>query len=336
MQFINYFGNDAYTNIAMDAWLLKNLHPSEPVFALWQNKRAIIVGENQNTFAEVNQDYVDSHDVQVVRRVSGGGAVYHDLGNICFTFFVPVANSANVNFHQFVKPMADALESVGIPVEISGRNDLEINGKKVSGNAQRYAGGYLMHHGTLLWNTDVEAMVRALNVADEKFISKAAKSVRARVGTIKDFAPESLTIDDFIAKLQYYLSDEGRDGEYQLSDTQKKAILEARDQKFSQWSWNYGKSPEFMYDNHAKFDGGAIDVQVNVNDGRITDINFTGDFLGVRDWREIKPALVGIPFTPEAVSTILDQKSDGQYFGSITNNELLATFFQKDEVKIHE
>ncbi|ADG40134.1 MULTISPECIES: lipoate--protein ligase [Leuconostoc] len=332
MQFINYFNQDAYTNIAMDAWLLKNLHPDKPVFSLWQNKRAVIVGENQNTFSEVNADYIDAHDVQVVRRVSGGGSVYHDLGNICFTFFVPVASSAHVDFRQFVKPMADALESVGIHVDISGRNDLEIDGKKISGNAQRYAGGYLMHHGTLLWNTDVDAMVRSLNVADEKFISKAAKSVRSRVGNIKDYAPKELTIEKFIAQLQYYLTNEGKDGEYKLSETQKNDILKLRDDQFSNWSWNYGMSPKFMYNNHAKFDGGSIDTQIDVEDGKITDINFTGDFLGVRDWREMKAQFIGLPFTRQAVSQVLEDNKNGQYFGSITIDELLRTFFQKDEV----
>jgi len=332
MQFINYFNQDAYTNIAMDAWLLKNLHPDKPVFSLWQNKRAVIVGENQNTFSEVNADYIDAHDVQVVRRVSGGGSVYHDLGNICFTFFVPVASSAHVDFRQFVKPMADALESVGIHVDISGRNDLEIDGKKISGNAQRYAGGYLMHHGTLLWNTDVDAMVRSLNVADEKFISKAAKSVRSRVGNIKDYAPKELTIEKFIAQLQYYLTNEGEDEEYKLSETQKNDILKLRDDQFSNWSWNYGMSPKFMYNNHAKFDGGSIDTQIDVEDGKITDINFTGDFLGVRDWREMKAQFIGLPFTRQAVSQVLEKNKDGQYFGSITIDELLGTFFQKDEV----
>lgn len=224
MQFINYLGQDAYTNIAMDSWLLYHLKPTEPVFALWQNKRAVIVGRNQNTFAEVNQDYIDSHDVQVVRRVSGGGAVYHDEGNICFTFFVPVENSGSVNFKKFVQPMYEALHAVGIKAEITGRNDLEVEGKKISGNAQRYAGGYLMHHGTLLWDTDVEAMIRSLNVSDEKFVSKAAKSVRARVGNIKDFAPEDLTLDSFIDALKYYLTDEGKDGELVLTDDQLSSI----------------------------------------------------------------------------------------------------------------
>lgn len=333
MQYINYFNHDAYTNIAMDAWLLKNLQPSAPVFALWQNERAIIVGENQNTFSEVNSDYVAENDVQVVRRVSGGGAVYHDMGNICFTFFVPVASSAKVDFHQFVQPMADALAAVGIDVVISGRNDLEIEGKKVSGNAQRYAGGYLMHHGTLLWHTDVDAMVRSLHVADEKFISKAAKSVRARVGNIKDYAPKDLTIDDFIAQLQYYLTNEGQDGEYVLTDTQKAEILALRDQQFSQWSWNYGQSPKFMYNSHAKYSGGSIDVHIDVANGKITDIEFTGDFLGVRDWREIKAQFIGLPFTKSAVADVLLANQEGQYFGSITNDELLAVFFQKDEVE---
>ncbi|WP_220740360.1 lipoate--protein ligase [Leuconostoc miyukkimchii] len=336
MQYINYFNQDAYTNIAMDAWLLKNLKPEKPVFSLWQNKRAVIVGENQNTFSEVNSNYIDTHDVQVVRRVSGGGAVYHDLGNICFTFFVPVSSSAGVDFSQFVKPMADALESLGIHVDISGRNDLEIAGKKISGNAQRYAGGYLMHHGTLLWNTDVDAMVRSLNVADEKFISKAAKSVRSRVGNIKDYASKDLTIDKFIAQLKFYLTDEDRDGEYELNANQKADILKLRDEQFSQWSWNYGKSPEFMYNNHAKFGGGSIDVQIDVHDGEITDINFTGDFLGVRDWREMKSQFIGLPFKREVIASILEQNKEGQYFGSIKNSELVETFFQKDEVENYD
>lgn len=326
MQFINYLGQDAYTNIAMDSWLLYNLKPTEPVFALWQNKRAVIVGRNQNTFAEVNQDYIDSHDVQVVRRVSGGGAVYHDEGNICFTFFVPVENSGSVNFKKFVQPMYEALHAVGIKAEITGRNDLEVEGKKISGNAQRYAGGYLMHHGTLLWDTDVEAMIRSLNVSDEKFVSKAAKSVRARVGNIKDFAPDELSLDSFIEALKYYLTDEGKDGELVLTDEQLDSIKKISDEQFATWDWNYGESPKFSFQNHAKFTGGAIDIQVNVENGKITEINFQGDFLGVRDWRDIKDQFIGVEFEPAAVLQVLEANKDGQYFGTIQNTELSEMF----------
>ncbi len=334
MQFIKYFGNDAYTNIAMDTWLLYNLKPQEAVFSLWQNKNAVIVGRNQNTFAEVNQDYIDEHDIQVVRRVSGGGAVYHDLGNICFTFFVPVASSAEVDFHKFVKPMYDALREVGIDAQITGRNDLTVDRKKVSGNAQRYAGGYLMHHGTLLWNSNVETMVRSLNVADEKFISKAATSVRSRVGNIKDYAPAGLSLEKFWEALQYYLSDEGKDREYVLSSAQKQSIIDLRNKQFASWDWNYGRSPEFDFNNHRKFDAGAIDVHANVDEGLIKDIVFTGDFLGVRDWREIKDRFINRPFNANVIYDILQKNVDGQYFGAIDNRELADMFNAKTEQKL--
>ncbi|GAB2027065.1 lipoate--protein ligase [Lactovum odontotermitis] len=325
LQFVKYEGNDAYQNIAMDSWLLYNLKPEKPVFALWQNKRAVIVGRNQNTFAEVNQDYIDAHNVQVVRRVSGGGAVYHDMGNICFTFFVPVASSAGVNFEQFVKPMHDALQSVGLDAKITGRNDLEIDGKKISGNAQRYAGGYLMHHGTLLWDSDVEAMIRSLNVSDEKFVSKAAKSVRSRVGMIKEYAPD-LDLQKFMDALQYYLTDKGKDGELVLTPEQWAGIKDWRDNRFSTWDWNYGESPKFGFSNHGKFAGGGIDVNVNVEKGLITDIDFVGDFLGVRDWRDIKSQFIGLPFEPSEVLKVLDKNKEGQYFGTIENQELADLF----------
>ncbi|MCT8394943.1 lipoate--protein ligase [Weissella soli] len=325
MRYINYLGTDAYTNIAMDSWLLYNLKLNEPVFSLWQDAPSVIIGRNQNTFAEINQDYIDQHDIPVVRRMSGGGAVYHDLGNICFTFFVPVSSSGEVNFKQFVQPMYDALHSLGIQAEISGRNDLEIDGKKVSGNAQRYAGGYLMHHGTLLWDTDVDAMVHSLNVADEKFMSKAAKSVRSRVGNIKDYAPD-ITIEQFMAALQYYLTNNGQDGEYALNDTQLAGIKQWRDERFSTWAWNYGASPTFDFNNHAKLPGGSIDVHANVTAGLIEDIDFQGDFLGVRDWRDIKEAFIGQPFESAAIFRILEQQKEGQYFGTIDNLALSELF----------
>jgi lipoate-protein ligase A len=325
MQFVNYLGTDAYTNIATDAWMLNNLKPKEPVFALWQNKNAIIIGQNQNTFAEVNQEYVDEKNIQVVRRVTGGGAVYHDLGNLNFTFIVPVESTANVDFSTFVKPMLDALISLGIPAEINGRNDLVIDGKKVSGNAQRYAGGYLMHHGTLLFNSDVDVMVRSLNVADEKFISKAAKSVRSRVGAIKDSKPD-LTIAEFKDRLEEYLSNGHQDKEIILTPEQIEEIKNLRETQFATWNWNYGKTPQFQFMNHAKFDGGSIDVRVDVNNGKITDIDFGGDFLGVRDWREIKDKFIDLEFSKPVILNLLNENSDSQYFGSITNEEVAETF----------
>ncbi|TLQ05123.1 lipoate--protein ligase [Pediococcus stilesii] len=326
MRYITYMGTDAYTNIATDTWLLNNLHEKEPVFSLWQNNNAVIVGQNQNTFGEVNQDFIDEHKIEVVRRVTGGGAVYHDLGNLNFTLFVPIESSANVDFKQFSEPVLEALHKLNIPAEATGRNDLVVNGKKISGVAQRYANGYLMHHGTLLFDSNVDTMVRSLNVADEKFISKAAKSVRSRVGMIKDAAPEGLTLQDFWDAVQYELTNHGKDSEIVLTPAQKQEIIRSAANQFSTWDWNYGKSPKFNFKNHAKYDGGIIEVQVQADAGIIQDINFTGDFLGLRDWREIKNQLVGLPFEVSAIQPVFERNEDGRYFGSITTEELIKLF----------
>lgn len=319
-------GTDAYTNIATDTWLLNNLNAKEPVFALWQNNNAIIVGQNQNTFGEVNQDFVDEHQIEVVRRVTGGGAVYHDLGNLNFTLFVPIESAANVDFKKFSEPVLRALHTLGIDAEASGRNDLLVNGKKISGVAQRYAKGYLMHHGTLLFDSNVDTMVRSLNVADEKFISKAAKSVRSRVGMIKDAALKGLTLQDFWDAVQYELTDHGKDQEIVLTPQQKQEIIQLTADKFSTWDWNYGRSPEFNFKNHAKYDGGIIDVQVQAEGGTIRDINFTGDFLGLRDWREIKDQFIGLPFETAEIKTVFERNHEGRYFGNITDDELIKLF----------
>lgn len=326
MRYVTYMGTDAYTNIATDTWLLNNLNAKEPVFALWQNNNAIIVGQNQNTFGEVNQDFVDEHQIEVVRRVTGGGAVYHDLGNLNFTLFVPIESAANVDFKKFSEPVLRALHTLGIDAEASGRNDLLVNGKKISGVAQRYAKGYLMHHGTLLFDSNVDTMVRSLNVADEKFISKAAKSVRSRVGMIKDAAPKGLTLQDFWDAVQYELTDHGKDQEIVLTPQQKQEIIQLTADKFSTWDWNYGRSPEFNFKNHAKYDGGIIDVQVQAEGGTIRDINFTGDFLGLRDWRKIKDQFIGLPFETAEIKTVFERNHEGRYFGNITDDELIKLF----------
>ena len=326
VRYVTYLGTDAYTNIATDTWILNNLHADEPIFALWQNNNAVIVGKNQNTFGEVNQEFIDQHQIEVVRRVTGGGAVYHDLGNLNFTLFVPLESSANTDFKQFSEPVLKALHNLEIPAEATGRNDLVVNGKKISGVAQRYAKGYLMHHGTLLFDSNVDTMVRALNVADEKFISKAAKSVRSRVGMIKEAAPEGLTLQDFWEAVQYELTDHGRDSEILLTPEQKQEIIRLTADQFSTWDWNYGQSPNFNFKNHAKYDGGIIEVQVQVEGGVIQDINFTGDFLMLRDWRDIKDQFIGLSFEADQIRPVFEKNQDQQYFGTISVDELTQLF----------
>ncbi|MBM7617420.1 lipoate-protein ligase A [Weissella uvarum] len=325
MRYIQYFGTDAYTNIAMDAWLLSNLHADEPVFALWRNKNAVIIGRNQDTYEEINQDVVEQKDIQVVRRVTGGGAVYHDLGNICFSLFVPVTSeTGKIDFGTFIQPVLKALQKMGIPAELTGRNDLVVDGKKISGNAQRMERGYVLHHGTLMYDVDIDTMVRALNVSDDKFISKAAKSVRSRVGMIHDIKPD-LSYEDLMAGLMDELTNHGQDGEYELTDEQKQSIMDLRNNRFATWNWTYGESPAADFENEKRFPGGTLGISANLADGRIKDIDFTGDFLGLEEWRDIKDQFIGIPFTKEALLKVLNQANDEQqYFGSISNDEIAS------------
>ncbi|MDR2465609.1 MAG: lipoate--protein ligase [Streptococcaceae bacterium] len=311
-------------NIAMDEWLLTRLKPKEPVFALWQNESAIIVGKHQNTFEEVNDAFVKKKGIEVVRRVSGGGAVYHDLGNVNFTFIIPVDNPENVNWKTYVEPMRLALQKLGLEVELSGRNDIEIGGRKMSGNAQRFSKGYLMHHGTLMFNVDVETLVRSLNVQEEKFLSKAVKSVRSRVTNIREYLPE-LTVETFIEALTYELTGGGQDGEIQLTSEQLEEVSMLEKKKFSQKSWNYGENPPFNYHSREKFTAGSIEVNVYVKDGKIQTIQFQGDFLGVEDVDDLTPDLIGLEFSYDVLELFFKEHDPNRYFG-VSVEELLQLF----------
>lgn len=323
---MRYFVNKNRTapfNIAMDEWLLTHLKPEAPVFSLWQNDNAVIVGKHQNTYEEVNEAVVKEKNIEVVRRVTGGGAVYHDSGNLNFTFIIPVARPEDVDWKKFVQPMVDALHKLGIPVEITGRNDLMLEGKKISGNAQRYQDGYLMHHGTLMFDVNVDTMVRVLNVSDEKFVSKAVKSVRSRVGSIKQYAPH-LTIEAFQKALTDELSRQGQDAPIQLTPDQLNDIKTLEKEKFATWDWNYGESPDFNYHAHEKFDGGILDIKADIAQGVIQQIYFGGDFLGVEDIERLVPQFIGIPFEAAKIRDILVMNQDKKYFGSISNEEVLS------------
>lgn len=336
MRYISYFdGNDAPTNIATDAWLLSNLHADEPVFALWQNKNAVIIGRNQDTYEEINQDFVDEKDIQVVRRVTGGGAVYHDMGNICFSLFVPVTSeTGDINFGTFIKPVLKALQDMGIDAELTGRNDIVVDGKKISGNAQRMERGYVLHHGTLMYDVDIDTMVRSLNVSDGKFISKAAKSVRSCVAVIHDIKPD-LSYDDLIAGLMDELTNHGEDGEYVLTDEQRQSILDLRDNQFATWDWTFGESPASDFHNEQRFDGGTLGISVQLENGVIKGIDFNGDFLGLEEWRNIEDKFIGIPFKSEALLEVLNENNPNQqYFGTLTNEEIAGLVnVEKDDNK---
>ena len=328
MRYIINKRTNPYFNLALDDYAMRHIDVDEDFFFLWQNEPSVIIGKNQNAVEEINREYIDENGVHVARRVSGGGAVYHDFGNLNFTFVIGVDDPGKVNYKKYVQPIVDALASMGVDATASGRNDILIDGLKISGNAQSLANGKLMHHGTLMFDVNIEHMVEALNVDPDKIISKGVKSVRSRVTNIKEHLPEGTTLQNFWDQLHYYLSNEGQDSEIVLSDDDIKRIEEDAQSKFATWDWIYGASPEFNLRNSQRFTGGRVEVLIDVNKGGlIEEIRFMGDYLGLEDVSLVEDRLIGTRFDELDVFRVLSSIDLSLYFGSISIDELLSVIF---------
>lgn len=253
--------------------------------------------------------------------------MYHDIGNLNFTFVINVDDPGKVNYKKFVQPVIDALASMGVKAEASGRNDILVDGLKISGNAQRMANGKLMHHGTLMFDVDVETLVEALNVDPDKITSKGVKSVRSRVTNIKEHLPEGTTLQQFWDALQFYLSNEGKDEEIILTDDDIAKIEYEALNRFGTWDWIYGASPEFNLKNSKRFPGGRIEVLMHVTDGRIDSVRFIGDYLGIEDVEAIEQRMQGTRFNRADVTAVFEQFTLNKYFGTITLDEILSVMF---------
>lgn len=327
MRYLINKSTDPYFNLALDEYAMTNIDVNEDFFFIWQNAPSVIIGKNQNASEEVNQRFLDENGVNLARRVSGGGAVYHDFGNINYTFIIPVDDPATVDFKKYTQPIVDALASMGVHAEATGRNDVTIDGKKISGTAQRMANGKLMFHGTLMYEVDSEALSNALNVDPDKIVSKGFKSVKSRVTNIKEHLPEGSTFEEFFDKLQYFLSNEGKDEEIVLTDEDIAKVQKAADERFSTWEWIYGKSPEFNLKNKKRFPGGKVEVLMDVDEGLIKSVRFMGDYLGLKDVLVVEEALLGVRFNRQDVEEVLNEIPLTEYFGKITKDEILELIF---------
>lgn len=327
MRYLINKSTNPYFNLALDEYAMRHIDIDEDFFFLWRNEPAVIIGKNQNTAEEINQKFIDDNGIKVARRVSGGGAVYHDLGNLNFTFIINVDDPGKVNYKKYVQPIIDALKEMGIEAEASGRNDILIDGLKISGNAQRMANGKLMHHGTLLYDVNIEDMVQALNVDPDKITSKGVKSVRSRVTNIKEHLPNSTDIFDFWDSLQYYLSNEGKDKEIILSDEEIAKIEFEAENRFATWDWIYGESPEFNLKNSRRFPGGKVEIMIDVDAGYIQNVRFIGDYLGLEDVAFVEERLKNVRFNRMDVDAVLSTIDLRTYFGKISKEELLSLMF---------
>lgn len=330
MYFVDNKGiTDPRINLAIEEYLLKNMDVEKDPFLLFYiNEPSIIIGKNQNTAEEINTDYVDSNGIHVVRRLSGGGAVYHDLGNLNYSFITIDDGESFRNFRKFTEPVVRALNSLGVNAELSGRNDLMAEGRKVSGNAQFSTRGRMFSHGTLMFDTDVEEVVSALKVSKEKIESKGIKSIRSRVANISEFLEQTMTITEFRSSILHSVF-EGEENVklWELTEEDWVGIHEISRERYGNWDWNYGKSPKFNVKHSHRFPVGGIDVRLQVEKGLVEDAKIFGDFFGVGDVSELETAITGVKYERAALDEAISGIDIPKLLGGITKDEFLQLIY---------
>jgi lipoate-protein ligase A len=302
---------DPHWNMAHDEFLLEGLQ--EEVFCLWQNRPSVIIGLNQSAPAEVNLKYLEENDITLARRVTGGGAVYHDLGNLNYT----IAGSAR-KMENAYGLMAETLRKLGVPAERSGRNDILVEGRKCSGYAKRLSKDRMMIHGTLMWDVNLEVLTEALKVPGSKLQAAGIASVRSRVANLKTYLPQFSDISAFRDALQDLLA-EG-DPEIPLGPEQRQSIDRMADEKFRRWEWIYGHSPAASFRSSRKFACGTVQVQYTLRHGVFESLSFSGDFLGNRQAEELAQQLLGERM--EIIGTL----PISTYFDQLTPEEFITLF----------
>ena len=312
--------NPSY-NLALEEYVFERMDKGESYFMLWQNDNTIVVGKYQNTAEEVNKEFADAQGIRVVRRLSGGGAVYHDKGNLNFTFITDQEDIADFNFQVFVKPVIAALEELGVHAEFTGRNDIVIRGSKFSGNSQYAKGGRVLHHGCIMLDSNLDKVRDALRVREAKFTSKSVKSVRSRVTTINEHAPRKITMDEFKEALKKQVFSAGGITGYTLTDDDQSAIEKLMQEKYDTWEWNYGFYKAYSIRREEKFDSGLVTIDMDVEHGVITDIRLSGDFFGSGDLRELEEKLKGLPLD-EHLARKLEDFGIENYIHGVSAEEL--------------
>lgn len=321
MRYLRNHHTDPYYNMAFDEYCLESLSIDEPVFYLWQNRPSVIMGFNQEVNTEVNLDYLRENDIALVRRVTGGGAVYHDLGNLNYTI---VGRSENLerDYPEYAGLMMKALQELGVPATLSGRNDIMVEGKKVSGFAKRVCKNRLMVHGTLMYDVDLDVLTKALNPPATKLQSKGIASVRSRVANLSEYLPELTDIQMFSHRLEEILSCNYADDEFILHPDELEAIRQLAQDKFSQWDWIYGRSPKATLNHSSRLACGTVEVHLTLVENRIATCRFGGDFLGNLPVTDIESALKGVAYDYTSIHSCLSNLEIGQYLDGVEAGEL--------------
>jgi len=326
--------NDPRINLAIEYHLLNKVILDEPILLFYINDNSIIVGKNQNTYEEVNTNYVEENDVKVVRRFSGGGAVYHDLGVLNFCFLTNDDGDSFRNFQKFTEPVIGALHGMGVEgAELRGRNDLVIDDKKFSGNAMYTKNGRLTAHGTLMFDSEIDAVVDALKPKKHKLESKGIKSIRSRVTNIKPYLDDefqNMNTKNFREKLLlniFGVEDTSDVKEYVLTDEDWEQIEEFAAEYTGNWDWNYGTSPDFDLERSERLSIGTVEVKLNVDGGKVENIKIYGDFFGMGEISDVEDQLTGIKYEAASIREALEKVDLNKYFGDVDVAELVELIY---------
>lgn len=324
MRLIHNLSTNPFFNMAADEYLLKNSR--EEIFMLWQNAPCVVIGKNQNALAEIDMEFLEQEQIKLVRRTTGGGAVYHDLGNLNYSVFVNDADR-NYDFSGFSQIIIETLAELGLSAEYSGHNDLLLNGSKISGCAQLVHQGRLLHHGTLLINSDLSIMSKVLKPAKEKYAGNAVKSVKSRVCNVNDYLSAAVMIDEITTKM-FQAADRDKKsvpGGFKEGELQEIKALEQ--EKYASWEWNYGNFPRYDFVNHGKFLAGLVGITFSARQGIIESIKIYGDFIGNREIVGVEKCLQGKKHEKQCLLNVLNGINLEEYIHHISALDLMELLF---------
>ena len=316
MRFLTNPSTDPWYNMSFDEYCLEQYLSDDDYFYLWRNRPSVIIGLNQNAYSEVNLAYLESHGIRLARRVTGGGAVYHDLQNLNYTF---------IGREVTPQPMVEALRSLGVPAELTGRNDIYVEGRKVSGYARRVWHDRQIIHGTLMYDVDLDTLSRVLDVPGSKMEAKGIASVHSRVANLKDYLPQFASLDEVQAALHRILA--AGDGELSFGEERRAAVQRISDEKFSTWEWLYGRSREADIVRSGRLPCGTVEVRLSLDRGCLTAVGFGGDFLGGLPAEQLARSLVGVRFEREALLAALEAAGPERYFDGVSAGMLVELIF---------
>ena len=331
MLYIETKSIDAAFHFSVEEYITRSLMPDEPVLMIWQAEKCVMLGNYQVAAAEINMNFVKQNNIQIVRRSSGGGAIFTDLGTLLYTVIMPYAQEEcpqQIARKKVAGLIVDALNKMGIPAMQEGRNDILVDGKKISGLAQYIRGGHLCTHGSLLYSANLDMLAQVLHVDEDKIKSKAIRSVRSRVANISGYMSGNCQTQEFKERLKQNLFEGLNVEKYSLSDDDLVQIDKIYHEKYANPSWIFGSSPKFSLHNGKRFSAGKVEVYLDVVKGIVEHCRVHGDFLGTVPIRGLEECLEKKAFQYEVMHDVLDKIPLEAYLGEITRDEFLSCIFE--------